>query len=206
MSHSNSTTNYNLPQFVGTDTPGWLTDVNSAFADIDTQIHNRETAIATNANDIISLAGRMTTAEAGIVSLDADINAPSVGLDARMTAAETNISDNTNNITTNTTAIGNLSTTVTGISAKMPVIVTITLNAVDWDGVTGEYSIADAAVKATSIIFIGLAENPTNAMIDDWNNASIVPGAVTAGTGFTIKAYGTIPSNDIDAVYVRMEG
>lgn len=45
MSHSNSTANYNLPQFVGTDTPAWLTDVNGAFEDIDSAIAN--TAMAT---------------------------------------------------------------------------------------------------------------------------------------------------------------
>ena len=35
MSHTNSTTNYALPQFLTTDKPAWLTDVNNAFSDID---------------------------------------------------------------------------------------------------------------------------------------------------------------------------
>ena len=38
MSHTNSTTNYNLPQFVTTDKPAWLTDINGAFSAIDTAI------------------------------------------------------------------------------------------------------------------------------------------------------------------------
>ena len=38
MAHTNSTTNYNLPQFVPTDKPAWLTDINGAFASIDTAI------------------------------------------------------------------------------------------------------------------------------------------------------------------------
>ena len=36
MAHTNSTPNYNLPQFVTTDKPAWLTDINGAFSAIDT--------------------------------------------------------------------------------------------------------------------------------------------------------------------------
>ena len=35
MSHTNSTTNYSLPQFITTDKPAWLTDINNAFLAID---------------------------------------------------------------------------------------------------------------------------------------------------------------------------
>ncbi len=38
MGHTNSTVNYNLPQFVGTDKPSWLGDINNAFSAIDTAI------------------------------------------------------------------------------------------------------------------------------------------------------------------------
>lgn len=38
MSHTNTTPNYNLPQFVGSDKPAWLTDVNNAMSAIDTAI------------------------------------------------------------------------------------------------------------------------------------------------------------------------
>lgn len=43
MSHTNSTTNYSLPQFVTTDKPAWLTDVNNAYTAIDTGMHNAQT-------------------------------------------------------------------------------------------------------------------------------------------------------------------
>jgi len=39
MSHTNSTTNYGLPQFLGSDKPSWLTDINGAFSDIDAAIY-----------------------------------------------------------------------------------------------------------------------------------------------------------------------
>lgn len=40
MAHTNSTTNYNLPQFLPTDKPAWLVDINPAYATIDTAIKN----------------------------------------------------------------------------------------------------------------------------------------------------------------------
>lgn len=43
MSHTNSTTNYSLPQFVTSDKPAWLTDVNNAYSVIDTGMHNAQT-------------------------------------------------------------------------------------------------------------------------------------------------------------------
>lgn len=39
MAHTNSTSHYNLPQFIGTDKPSWLTDINNAFDSIDTAIY-----------------------------------------------------------------------------------------------------------------------------------------------------------------------
>lgn len=47
MAHTNSTTNYALPQFIGSDKPAWLTDVNSAMSAIDTQMKANATAAAT---------------------------------------------------------------------------------------------------------------------------------------------------------------
>ncbi len=69
MSHTNSTTNYNLPQFVGTDQPAWLTDINGAFSGIDTAIKNASDAAttagtdATTANTSIGTLSSLTTTE-----------------------------------------------------------------------------------------------------------------------------------------------
>lgn len=69
MSHTNSTTNYNLPQFVGTDKPTWLNDVNGAMSAIDTQMKaNADAATsagtsATTANTSIGTLANLTTTE-----------------------------------------------------------------------------------------------------------------------------------------------
>lgn len=81
MSHTNSTTNYNLPQFVGTDTPAWLTDVNGAMSAIDSQMKtNADSASTANASattansNIGTLASLNTTAKTDLVSAVNEVN------------------------------------------------------------------------------------------------------------------------------------
>lgn len=79
MSATNTTTTYQLPIFVGSDVPSWLTDWNGAMTDIDTAIAaakttadgaaltagNASSGVATNANAITALqttVGNHTTA------------------------------------------------------------------------------------------------------------------------------------------------
>lgn len=67
MSHTNSTTNYALPQFLTTDKPAWLTDINNAFSDIDTAVHNAQsdaTTAGNNATQALSDASAASTAAA----------------------------------------------------------------------------------------------------------------------------------------------
>ena len=46
MAHTNSTTNLGLPQFIGTDKPTWLGDINGAFSAIDTYAGTNDAAVA----------------------------------------------------------------------------------------------------------------------------------------------------------------
>ena len=61
MGHTNQTANYNLPQFVGTDKPSWLGDINDAFAAIDTAI----AAAATEASTADGKADALGTTVSG---------------------------------------------------------------------------------------------------------------------------------------------
>lgn len=68
MAHTNSTPNYNLPQFVTTDKPAWLTDINGAFSDIDTAIDAAKDAADDaqgDATQALSDAGDALTAASG---------------------------------------------------------------------------------------------------------------------------------------------
>lgn len=81
MSYTNHTTNYNLPQYVGTDKPTYLGDFNSAMSAIDTQMKlNADSAStagtnATTANtNIGTLANLETTAKTNLVSAINEVN------------------------------------------------------------------------------------------------------------------------------------
>lgn len=56
MSATNSTPIINLPLFIGTDKPAWLTDWNGAMNTIDTAIANLQTAESGTATSLASLA------------------------------------------------------------------------------------------------------------------------------------------------------
>ena len=65
MAHTNSTPNYSLPQFLPTDKPAWLVDVNGAYSAIDTAMKNNAdaaTAAQGDATQALSDASSASTA------------------------------------------------------------------------------------------------------------------------------------------------
>ena len=70
MSHTNATPNYALPQFLTTDKPAWLTDINGAFANIDTGINAAKTTADSAASTASTADGKATTA--GTTATNAD--------------------------------------------------------------------------------------------------------------------------------------
>lgn len=61
MSHTNNTAFANLPLFVGTDKPAWLTDFNSAMQNIDTALSNQKNDIDANALAIAAVQNLIST-------------------------------------------------------------------------------------------------------------------------------------------------
>lgn len=105
--HTNKTTNYELPQFVGSDIINPLTDFNGAFETIDTQLKSNADAGSDNTDAITSLGTRVgavetkvtalenqngnnvlnTTAQTlsgAINELDAELNTPTTGINAKI--------------------------------------------------------------------------------------------------------------------------
>ena len=62
MGHTNSTANLSLPQFIGTDKPTWLGDVNGAFSDIDAYVGTNDAAVAAAASDASSAISQAASA------------------------------------------------------------------------------------------------------------------------------------------------
>lgn len=71
MAHTNSTTNYSLPQFIPTDKPAWLTDINGAFSDIDTAVHTAQTKADSAYNDAGTAQADATLALTNAATADA---------------------------------------------------------------------------------------------------------------------------------------
>lgn len=67
MSATNSTTNYGLPQWIATDKPTFLGDLNSAFSAIDTAIKAIATAISDN--DISTLSTSVSNLQSSVSDL-----------------------------------------------------------------------------------------------------------------------------------------
>lgn len=81
MSATNTTTNYHLPIFIGTDIPSWLVDWNNAMTNLD------------NAVGEALLAGQ--TAEADVKTLESTVQA----IQTAVTTLTNSVNDNTTDIT-----------------------------------------------------------------------------------------------------------
>lgn len=190
MSHTNATQHYQLPQFIGTDTPGWLTDVNQGFSAIDNAIYQRQQDIAGNANDIsvlesdtANLQGRMTTAETAITEQSQDI-----------TALEATASQHTQDI-------GALQSAVSGIGASIAADVwthcPVFIGAASWVNDRASYS--DGILVPNKMKF--LAIDPTwlatasDADVKAITAAMIMPISETNGS-ITLRAFNGAPAID----------
>lgn len=70
MSHTNSTANYNLPQFVTSDKPAWLTDINNAFLAIDTGMDAAKDVADAAASDAGTALTNAASAQADATAAD----------------------------------------------------------------------------------------------------------------------------------------
>lgn len=93
MSYTNHTTNYNLPQYIGTDKPTYLGDFNTAMGAIDTQMKANADAATTAgttataaSNAIGALANLTTTDKTSVVNA---INEVDTNADTAQTTAST---------------------------------------------------------------------------------------------------------------------
>lgn len=74
MSHTNSTPNYQLPQFVGTDKPAYLTDFNQAFSAIDTGIAAAKSSGDTAQADVNELENELEQTNTNLSNLTSTVS------------------------------------------------------------------------------------------------------------------------------------
>ena len=96
MSHTNSTPNYRLPQWIGTDKPTFLGDFNTAFYDIDAQMKTNADAAASAATTANTAASAATTASTNATTaLNTANSAASEAASATSAAASATATANT---------------------------------------------------------------------------------------------------------------
>lgn len=152
MSHTNTTANYNLPQFTGTDKPSWLTDVNGAMTSIDTQMKANADANTTTAGDLTTLAGRVTTAEENITTQGSTLQTVSnVASSASTTAtnAKNAVDGLAKYITLNNTA--SASVTSSGATIKANSIRTASNNDGSMGKIYGQLNVTVTNASGTTI-------------------------------------------------------
>ena len=64
MGHTNRTANYQLPQFIGTDKPSWLGDINDAFQKMETALNTLANVNSVQESTIAALTARVAALEA----------------------------------------------------------------------------------------------------------------------------------------------
>lgn len=133
MSFTNKTPNLNLPQWIDTDTPTWLVDMNNAFEKIDESVTSVKNAGDTNKTNIEAISQTQATQAEQIQDLTDKVTADTTQLSqvqAQVNVNTSHLSDLDNDITqTNETVADNftqlqaadttISNTVNGISATV---------------------------------------------------------------------------------------
>lgn len=181
MSHTNSTSHYSLPQFVGTDIPTWLGDFNSAMTAIDNGINSA----ATTAGSASTTAAQASTdAAAAQASANSAINSAASASKAASDAAAAVTAEKERAEAAETAITNSIPSTT----------VNMTLYAETWRD--GTYTITNELITPTSNQEIIPAANITLAQINAMQMAILIDGGQTAGS-ITLKALGTVPTIDI---------
>ena len=193
MSATNATANYELPVFLATDKPAWLTDWHGAMNAIDTAIH---TAQAT-ADGAQTTAG---TATADIATINASLST----ITSNITSLTTTVNGNTGSINTINSLIGNgqpttEDKTIIGAINEIYAMIgggsTVTADVVTYDNTTSGLT-ADDVQEAIDEIVTMIPSGPTGNYA---KKPTVVSGTLTAGqTSLTLSDASIVATSLID--------
>lgn len=165
FSSTNKTANYELPQFVGTDKPTWLGDINQAMYDIDAGMHENASDIETMASDVASASAAASQASQDVAGLTSTVNTLSSNVtavtttanNAQQTATSALNTANTANgkADTNASAISDIQSDVGDIQAELDefnfdTFTTITKDNTTASNVNSDYQVADLVLATNS--------------------------------------------------------
>jgi hypothetical protein len=114
---TNKTTNYELPQFVGTDKPTWLGDFNSAMSAIDTGMAENASDISSLESDVATASATASQASQDVTSLTSTVNTLSGNVTTATNTANNAQSTATSALNTANTANGKADTNASNITS-----------------------------------------------------------------------------------------
>lgn len=191
MSATNSTANINLPLFIGTDKPAWLTDWNGAMNAIDAAIALLQTAESGTATSLASLAQSLE-------ALSGTVSQHTTALQTLTTA----VSGNTGSINTINSLIGNGQPTTTDktligaineINAKIPEGGEVAADDVTYDN-------TDSGLNATNVqdaIDEVVAAIPSIVSTEEVQTDTLTAGQTSVVLTFTDQTIGATTLIDV---------
>ena len=193
MSATNSTPIINLPLFIGSDKPAWLTDWNGAMNAIDTAIANLQTAESGTATALASLAQ-------SVEALSGTVGQHTTALQTLTSA----VSGNTGSINTINSLIGNGQPTTTDktiigaineINAKIPEGGEVAADDVTYDNTTSGLQATDVQA-AIDEVYAAIPSTP--AATSEVQRGTLAIGSTSVALTFASQ---TIGANTLVDVY-----
>lgn len=181
MGATNHTANYDLPQWIGTDKPTFLGDLNDAFLKIDTAMKTNQSEISGAVSDAGNALAKATSAEQGVNTLTPLVNTASENASQALSTA--NNAASTANTANNNANSAKVVTDAISVNGGWTGFKTATLSSY--------FSVADASA---------LGHNINNALMFNYNSTLkliIVKGLLsnkTQSTDFWAPLC-TLPSN-----------
>ena len=202
MSATNSTTNYNLPIFIASDSPKWLVDWNGAMNTIDSAINTVATAASGAAGDITSLQSDLQTLSGTVTTQGNSISTLTSSLSTLTGTVNTitSLIGNGEPTTTDKTIIGAINELHSDIQQ---IVVSVAADDVSYDNTTSGLlatnvqsaidELANTAPTPTSrdkkVIVIadsyGMRNTPNFCSILETNYPTVYTCDATSGSGYT---------------------
>lgn len=173
MSYTNKTTHYEFPQYVGTDIPSILTDLNETYEAIDEAIYAVASKQSGDEADITALQSQVSTQGVEIAQNTTNLANEITARQNADTALDTRVSTNENNITSLQSNVSSLGTRVTTAESK---IGTGTLD-----------TVAQTLVGAVNEI---VGELPSGGSTEEKQTATLTAGQTSKTLTFTEQTIG----------------
>ena len=191
MAATNHTTNYNLPQYIGTDKPTYLGDWNSTMGAIDTQMKTN----ADNASGALSAA---QTAQTNANSALSTAQGADSKADTAITNAATAQSTADNASSVATSALSTANSASSAASAAQT---------------TADSASASATSANTKADSIASKLNLSNVTVFNYNQITVDSGSLSNGKitvainsdGSLFKFYGTITGNSVQVCRIQTD-